>query len=57
MFSYMFVFLLLKTVSVFWRSDTAATEKDEGVPPSLRGEGKGKYPRAACATRPLARQG
>ena len=53
----MFVFLLLKTVSVFWRSDTAATEKDEGVPPSPRGEGKGKYPRAACATRPLARQG
>ena len=27
----MFVFLLLKTVWVFWRSDTAA-EKDEGVP-------------------------
>ena len=36
MFSYMFVFMLLKTVWVFWRSDTAA-EKDEGVPPSSVG--------------------
>ena len=58
MISYMFVFLWLKTVSVFWRSDTAA-EKDEGVHPSSVGfadtfplggrQGWGGYPRARRA--------